>query len=90
MGFDSFFSGIGNDITTGVDKIGDIGSDAFNGIGGIFSGVEKDAGSLLSAFGLGDLFGGSSGGSSSWKTYLEYGLIAFGVIILAVLIKKML
>jgi hypothetical protein len=43
--------------------------------------------SLESDFGLGS---SSSDSSSSMTTYLEYGGIAIGVVILAVLIKKMI
>ena len=102
MGFDSFISSIGNGLTDAADKIGDIGSSAADDAGNIFSGLTGDASSLfgglgsglsgiLSGLGLGGLLGGSGGsGTTNWKTYLEYGGIAVGIIILAVIIKKLI
>ena len=62
---------------------------AFSSVTSEFSGL---TGGLLGGLGLGGLFGGGSSSSSgsSWTVYLEYGLIAVGIIILAELIKKMI
>ena len=46
--------------------------------------------SLESDFGFGGSSSSDSGSSTSMTTYLEYGGIAIGVVILAVLIKKMI
>jgi hypothetical protein len=102
MGFDSFFDSVGDGITGAVDKVGDIGSSAVDDAGNIFSGITGDASnlfsglgkgfsSILGGLGLGGLFGGSGDGdgTTNWSTFLEYGLIAVGIIILAVLIKKL-
>ena len=62
----------------------------FSSVTGEFSSL---TGGLLGGLGLSSLFGGSSSSSSSgssWTTYLEYGAIAIGIIILAELIKKMI
>ena len=73
MGFDSFFDSIGDDITNGADSIGNIGSS-------MFGGLETDFSSI---------FGGGSGSSTGKTNYLEYGLIAVAIIIIALIIKKL-
>ena len=88
MGFDSFFDTIGNGLTDAVDKVGDIGNSLGGDLSNVFSGVGGVSG-ILSGLGLGGLLGGSSG-SSNWKTYLEYALIGIGIILVAVIIKKLI
>jgi len=57
----------------------------------LFSGLSSGFSGILSGLGLGGLFGGAGGsGTTDWTTYLEYGGIAIGIIILAVIIKKLI
>ena len=78
MGFDSFFDGIGGDFTSGF---GDIGSEFTGGFSGITKGFSGIFGGLL---------GGGDSPNAGGTSYTEYALIAVGLIILAVIIKKLI
>lgn len=87
MGFDSFFDSIGDGISSGFDDVKDgvssVGSDlGLGSIKSMFSGVMSD-------IGLGNLFGDGSGSGGS-TSYLEYAMIGIGIILLAVLLKKLI
>lgn len=89
MGISDIFNSIGDGLTTAVDKVGDIGGSLGDDVSGLLGG--GDLSGIFGALGLSSLFGGSNNnGSTDWKTYLEYGGIAIGIILLAVLIKKLI
>ena len=70
------------------DAVKDVGGGLFGGLtksfGNIFKGLTGSFGNIFSGF----LGGGGDSGDSS--VYIEYGLIAVAVIVLAVLVKKFL
>ena len=87
----SFFDSIGNGLTDAVDKVGDIGGSIGGDLSNALGGVTSSFSGILSAFGLGGLFGsGGTGGNTDWSTYLEYGMIGVGIILLVVLMKKLI
>lgn len=78
MGITSFFDSVGSDISSGFNSLSSDASSAFGDIGTDFQGI------------FGGIFGTGSSGSSSSTPWLEYGLIAVGVLILVVILKKLL
>ena len=75
-----------------VDFFEDFGDTVKDAAGGVFGGLKDVVGNLGNTFkGLfGRILGGGGGGSDDMSTYLLYGGIAIGIIVLAVVLKKML